>query len=463
MDQREERIPAETLTITIPPFTTSEHPFFHEDNVTVKVVCKSDLYGFKLSEDDCMKRVCISGFKKNDKGTKGRKSCNTISSSERATRRKCRGAYITAIDDEEIVAMDQAKEKFAELQSKKVNSFTMILAREPKPSKSMTRRAHDELGLPDFDLDDNLGEDYFAPGDDLEGDSSMTTSQKTNEFGTDYVPTIGTKINKDFGSKGFFEGEVVSGPHSVTVKGDNIVVWKVRYKDGDREEMTASEIACWKAPVEEVRTSKTKSKTKPTRPKKTVATKPSGDRPEELEDALPKPGKDANAPTHLRRSTPLQQQVLETARMNFLDSNPYLPMDSIGMYEAATCRIHLCDDDPYKELLHNVAEVETLLQDPAVLAATHRLLDPDADLNALQVSALQSEAISPEERTLPRFSRRALKCLPTWDLWHKNELEQLDQMKALGMFGSPIKLPEGGILMRFHWQHQIKVNGKQRS
>jgi len=195
----------------------------------------------------------------------------------------------------------------------------------------------------------------------------MTSSQKTDEFRTDYVPMIGTKINKDFGSKGFFEGEVVSGPHNVTIKGDNIVVWKVQYGDGDREEMTASEIAYWKAPVVEVQTSKSKSK--PTRPKKTVATKPSGDWSEELEDALPKPGKDASAPTHLRRSTGLQQQALETAHMNFLDSNPYLPMDSTGMYEAATCRIHLCNDDPYEELLHNVDEVETLLQDPVVLAA----------------------------------------------------------------------------------------------
>jgi len=74
MDQRKERVPAETLTITIPPFTTSEHPFFHEDNVTVKVVCESDLYGFELSKDGCMKRVCVLGFKKDGKGTKGRKS-----------------------------------------------------------------------------------------------------------------------------------------------------------------------------------------------------------------------------------------------------------------------------------------------------------------------------------------------------------------------------------------------------
>jgi len=71
----------------------------------------------------------------------------------------------------------------------------------------------------------------------------MTTSHKTDEFGTDYVPTIGMKINKDFGSKGFFEGKVTSGPHSRTVNGDNIVLRKVRYEDGDHEEMTVSEIA----------------------------------------------------------------------------------------------------------------------------------------------------------------------------------------------------------------------------
>jgi len=153
MDRREERVPAETLTITIPPFTTSEHPFFHEDDVTVKVVCDSDLYGFELREDDCMKRVYILDFKKDGKGVKSCRSCNTICSTERATRRKYRGAYITAIDDEEIVTLNQAKEKLKELLNKKVDAFTMILAREPKPSKSMTRRAYDELELPDFDLD----------------------------------------------------------------------------------------------------------------------------------------------------------------------------------------------------------------------------------------------------------------------------------------------------------------------
>jgi len=143
-------VPAEKLTIMIPPFTASKHPFFHKDDVTVKVVCESDMHGFELSEDDCMKRAYISGLKKDGKGTKGRRSCNAMCSSKRATRRKHRSTHITANDDEEIVKLDQAKEKFAELCSKKVESFTMILAREPKPSKAMTRRAHDELELPEL-------------------------------------------------------------------------------------------------------------------------------------------------------------------------------------------------------------------------------------------------------------------------------------------------------------------------
>jgi len=55
--------------------------------------------------------------------------------------------------------------------------------------------------LPAFDLDDNLGEDYFAPEEDLEGDSSATPSQKMTEFGTDYVPSIGTKISSPWTSE----------------------------------------------------------------------------------------------------------------------------------------------------------------------------------------------------------------------------------------------------------------------
>jgi len=129
--------------------------------------------------------------------------------------------------------LDQAKAKLEELRNKKVDLFTMILAWEPKPSQSMTRRAYDELELSDFDLEENLGEDYFALGGDLEGDSSVTASRETGTFRTDYVPTIGTKIHKDSRTKGFFAGRVTSGPHIRTVNGDDLTVCKVQYVDGD--------------------------------------------------------------------------------------------------------------------------------------------------------------------------------------------------------------------------------------
>ena len=34
MDCHKERVPAESLTIMIPPFVASEHPFLHKDNVS---------------------------------------------------------------------------------------------------------------------------------------------------------------------------------------------------------------------------------------------------------------------------------------------------------------------------------------------------------------------------------------------------------------------------------------------
>jgi len=130
---------------------------------------------------------------------------------------------------------------------------------------------------------------------------SLTIGHVTEAVGTDCVPTVSTKINKDFGSKGFFKGEATLGPCIRKMCGNGDVVWKLGHaKDGDCEEMTVSEIAWWKAPVKEVHA--LKPKLKHARQKKTMAAKPSGDQSEELEDALPQSDKDASAPNHQRRS-----------------------------------------------------------------------------------------------------------------------------------------------------------------
>ena len=55
LDRYNERMPAEKLTVTIPPFVTSDHPFFNEHDVKVKVVCNHPTYGFELKDDDCLK------------------------------------------------------------------------------------------------------------------------------------------------------------------------------------------------------------------------------------------------------------------------------------------------------------------------------------------------------------------------------------------------------------------------
>ena len=133
------------------------------------------------------------------------------------------------------------------------------------------------------------------------------------------------------------------------------------------------------------------------------------------------------------------------------------------MYAAAVASLHLSDDDPYEELLHNIDDVDVLLSDPEVSSAIHYLLHPTLPDHLLHLHALQSESITPEERALPRFTRRTLQRIPTWELWHENETDQIDQMHELGMFGDPCSLPPDGIALRFHWTYRIKTNGKRRS
>ena len=226
LDRHEECMPVEKISVTIPPFTTSTHPFFYEHDVKVTVKCKHPTYGFVLKEDDCLKRVFIKQFTPNG-GKKSRYSCNTIGDSQRAINGKYRGAFITAIDDEAIVSKDQALEKFAELRAAKVKSFTMVLASEPKPSADAVRRAYDELELPGFDLDEDDMADTDKNAMSTKAQSSLSPS-KTSITETSYVPELGTVINKEFKGGIFYSGKVVDGPYEIDDScGRQVTVWKV--------------------------------------------------------------------------------------------------------------------------------------------------------------------------------------------------------------------------------------------
>ena len=77
----------------------------------------------------------------------------------------------------------------------------------------------------------------------------------------------------------------------------------------------------------------------------------------------------------------------------------------------------------------------------------------------LMINALRSNDTTPEEQALGHFTRRKLKTLDNWPQWRAGEHKQLDQFHNLGIYGEPCKLPPDGILLRSHWQYQVRQNG----
>ena len=156
----------------------------------------------------------------------------------------------------------------------------------------------------------------------------------------------------------------------------------------------------------------------------------------------------------------------KTAEMEInYDSLPLHTEDSSASTDpvAPIHSLYLGDTDPFDAILGGPDEIEMLLSDPTVQAAIDLLLQPSLPDEIAHLHALQSEAITPEERALPRFTRRTLQTLPTWPAWHDAETQQLDQFQLLGMFGTPQKPPRGAIILRPHWQHRVKAGGKRRS
>jgi hypothetical protein len=84
--------------------------------------------------------------------------------------------------------------------------------------------------------------------------------------------------------------------------------------------------------------------------------------------------------------------------------------------------------------------------------------------NAFRISAISSDKMTADEIALgPRLSRRSLKKISTWPKWQAAEFKQLDQFHALGMFGTPCRLPPGAMVMRMHWTYKRKEDGTYRS
>jgi hypothetical protein len=97
---------------------------------------------------------------------------------------------------------------------------------------------------------------------------------------------------------------------------------------------------------------------------------------------------------------------------------------------------------------------------------------PDVDFSAsilsdetlhFAINAISSQAITPAEQAIGRFTRRKLKKLDTWPLWRAGEHKQLDHFHKLQMYGPPTARPPNAVVLRPHWQYSIKRDGTRRS
>jgi len=79
------------------------------------------------------------------------------------------------------------------------------------------------------------------------------------------------------------------------------------------------------------------------------------------------------------------------------------------------------------------------------------------------MQAIQSQAITPAEQAVGRFTRRKLRSLSTWEQWRAGEHKQLDHFHDLKMCGEPVRRPPNAIVLRPHWQCSIKRDGTRRS
>jgi hypothetical protein len=79
------------------------------------------------------------------------------------------------------------------------------------------------------------------------------------------------------------------------------------------------------------------------------------------------------------------------------------------------------------------------------------------------INAIRSSATTDAEQAVGRFTRRKLKKLSTWPEWEAGERKQLDQFHALKMYGPPVRRPPNSIVLRQHWQYQIKRDGTRRA
>ena len=87
------------------------------------------------------------------------------------------------------------------------------------------------------------------------------------------------------------------------------------------------------------------------------------------------------------------------------------------------------------------------------------------DIMLTVIDSITSQAITPVEQALGKFTRCKLKNMDTWSDWEAGERKQLNQFHDLQMFGDDIERPleENAIILQSHWQYHVKQDGQRRA
>jgi hypothetical protein len=174
-------IPADTVSATITPFGFHLTPFLSERDVTVKVKCSDPTFGFRILSDSTSNRAYVSEILP-------RTSSATMCSSPKATSRKYKGSFLTAINDSPVFTAADATRLLVALRATlpAPTRFTVTLAPEPLPS------LHDRtLALHEHDLDDLATRTAPDDGLTIGGDElrAIHALRSDHPFSTDEITT----------------------------------------------------------------------------------------------------------------------------------------------------------------------------------------------------------------------------------------------------------------------------------
>ena len=120
----------------------------------------------------------------------------------------------------------------------------------------------------------------------------------------------------------------------------------------------------------------------------------------------------------------------------------------------------ICDDDAPQ------LDIKTIRAIAALLSGLDFSEDSiPSDIILTVINSITSQAITPAEQALGKFTCRKLKSMETWNEWEAGERKQLKQFHDLQMFGAHMACPleENDVILRSHWQYHVKRDGQRRA